>query len=312
MSFRQALKCFISPLLFSALMGGAAEAQWSLLAPGDRAPSPGQNRFYMLVLANPIPGMEADFNDWYSNMMLGDLSQLPGFEGAQRFRIVSDAGLDPRPTVEGYQKGYLTIWDQRGPDNTKINKLMRDSLEGGKISHGAGFDYHGFGTSGVGGTYQALGPRISSGKKAWLPTATDLKTRRRDRYLVMDFSNPEAGKESEFERLMDQHIKDILALPGWMAAQRFKVAPTLSGQAVPSNVLSYLTVWEVEGPSQQAPEDHPARPGQSGKYVNQIQAALSQAMKAGKVKKIPINETTWQFTYWEPITPYITRADYER
>jgi len=302
----------MASVVFSAMAGGVAEAQWSLLAPGDRAPAPGQNLYYMLVLANPIPGMENDFNDWYTNLMLGDLSQVAGFEGAQRFRIVSDAGLNPRPSVAGYEKGYLTIWGQRGPNNFPINKLMVDSLEGGKVSHGAGFDYHGFGTPGVGGSYQAMGPRISSGKKPFMPAATDLKTRRRDRYIVMDLSNPASGKENEFERAMDQHIKDVLALPGWMAAQRFKVVPTFPDEKIDSSVLRYLTVWEVEGTSQQAPEDRPARPGQSGNRVNQIQTALTAAIKNGKVNKLPIDEATWQFTYWEPITPYVTRALYER
>ena len=50
MSCRHTLERIISVVLFSAMMGGTAEAQWSLLAPGDRAPSPGQNRYYMLVL----------------------------------------------------------------------------------------------------------------------------------------------------------------------------------------------------------------------------------------------------------------------
>jgi hypothetical protein len=313
MSCRQALKYLICWVLFSTMAGGVAQAQWSLLAPGNREPSPRQNRYYMLVLANPIPGMENDFNDWYTNMMLGDLTQLPGFVGAQRFRIISDAGLDPRPTVAGYQKGYLTIWDQQGPDNTPIDKLMRDSLEGGKISHGAGFDYRGFGTEGVGGTYQALGPRVSSGKKPWMPASTDLKTRRPNRYIVMDFSNPAAGKEGEFESTMNQHIKDILALPGWMAAQRFKVMPgNARGRGGRSNILQYLTVWEVEGPSPQAPQTDPARPGQSGKYVSRIQTALNEAIKDGKIKQLPIDESSRQFTYWEPITPFITRADYDR
>jgi hypothetical protein len=66
MSFQQALKGFVASILFSALMAGAAEAQWSLLAPGDRAPSRGQSRYAMLVFANPVPGLENDFNDWYT------------------------------------------------------------------------------------------------------------------------------------------------------------------------------------------------------------------------------------------------------
>jgi hypothetical protein len=36
---------------------------------------------------------------------------------------------------------------------------------------------------------------------------------------------------------------------------------------------------------------------------------LNEAVTAGKVKAVPIDETTWEFTYWEPITPYITKQE---
>jgi hypothetical protein len=39
---------------------------------------------------------------------------------------------------------------------------------------------------------------------------------------------------------------------------------------------------------------------------------LDEAAKAGKVKALPIDEATWEFTYWKPITPYITKEDFER
>jgi hypothetical protein len=189
---------------------------------------------------------------------------------------------------------------------------MRDSIAdgtGGKISHGAGFDY--IGRGGRGGTYQAIGPRIASEKTPRMPPVTDVKTRRPDRYIVMDSSNPAAWKEREFEGAMSQHIKDMLALPGWMAAQRFKL-PQRDGACGPPNSLQYLTIWEVEGQPQQAPQNNPARRGQSGKYVNQIQSALNEAVKAGKVKKLPVDEATWEFTYWEPTTPYITKDAFVR
>ena len=60
----------------------------------------------------------------------------------------------------------------------------------------------------------------------------------------------------------------------------------------------FLTIWEVEA--------------QHGQNVSQIQSALNEAVKAGKVKAVPIDETTWEFTYWEPITPYITKEDFVR
>ena len=294
MSLRKAFKGFVAWILFSGLLGGVAEAQWSLLAPGDRTASPGQNRYAMLVFANPVPGLENDFNDWYTTTHMGDLVQLPGWLGAQRFRIISS--VNPRPTKEGYRHGYLIIWDQEGPDYATPQGFMTAAIAGGKSRRGAGFDY--IGGMGGGGTFQVMGPRISSGKTPFMPAATDVKTPRPNRYIVMDFSSPASGKEGEFASAISQHIKDVLLLPGWMAAQRYQLSPPAAGRGGRPNKPQYLIIWEVE-----------ARNGQN---VNQIQSALNEAIKAGKVKAIPLDEATAEFTYWEPMTPYITKEDFVR
>ena len=107
----------------------------------------------MLVLANPVPGLEQEFNDWYTNTHMGDLVQLPGWTGAQRFRIVSS--LNRRPTKEGYRHGYLIVWDQEGADYATPQQLMTAAaIAGGKSRRGAGFDY--MGGMGGGGTFQVI------------------------------------------------------------------------------------------------------------------------------------------------------------
>ena len=272
---------------------GAVRAQWSLLAPGKREAPADQHRYAMLVLANPVPGLEQEFNDWYTNIHMGDLVQLPGWTGAQRFRIVSS--LNPRPTTQGYRHGYLIVWDQEGSDYTTPQGLMTEAIAGGKSRRGAGFDY--IGGMGGGGTFQVIGPRITraDGKRPFLPEVSDNKTTRPDRYLVMDFSNPSPGTESEFEAAVNQRIKDVLTLPGWMAAQRYRLVPPPAGRGGRPNKPRFLTMWETEG-----------------RDVNELQARLNDAAKAGRVKALPIDEATWEFTYWKPITPYITKEDFER
>src|SRR5262245_3304456 len=268
-------------------------AQWSLLAPGPREAPAGQHRYAMLVLANPVPGLEQEFDDWYTNTHMGDLLQLPGWTGAQRFRIVSS--LNPRPTKEGYRHGYLIVWDQEGPDYATPQRLMTDAIAGGKSRRGAGFDY--IGGMGGGGTFQVIGPRITraDGKRPFMPEVSDNKTTRPDRYLVLDFANPLPGKESEFDAAVNQRIKDVLTLPGWMAAQRYALAPPPVGRGGRPNKPQFLTMWETEG-----------------RDVNVLQARLDDAVRAGKVKALPVDEATWEFTYWKPITPYITKEDFER
>jgi hypothetical protein len=272
---------------------GVVHAQWSLLAPGTRAAPAGQHRYAMLVLANPVPGFEQEFNDWYTNTHMGDLLQLPGWTGAQRFRIVSS--LNPRPTKEGYRHGYLIVWDQEGPDYATPQRLMTDAIAGGKSRRGAGFDY--IGGMGGGGTFQVIGPRITraDGKRPFMPEVSDNKTTRPDRYLVMDFANPLPGQESAFDAAMNQRIKEVLTLPGWMAAQRYSLAPPPAGRGGRPNKPRFLTMWETEG-----------------RDVNELQARLDEAAKAGKVTAPPIDVATSEFTYWKPITAYITKEDFER
>jgi hypothetical protein len=40
-----------------------------------------------------------------------------------------------------------------------------------------------------------------------------------------------------------------------------------------------------------------------GRDVNALQAIWDEAVRAGKVKALPVDEATWEFTYWKPITP---------
>jgi hypothetical protein len=65
-----------------------------------------------------------------------------------------------------------------------------------------------------------------------------------------------------------------------------------------SALMSGASDWEVEA--------------QNGQSVSQIQSSLSEAGRAGKVRPVPIDEATWEFTYWEPMTPYITKEDFVR
>jgi hypothetical protein len=261
----------------AGLAAMAAHAQWSILAPGKRDAAPGQHRYAYLVFANPVPGREAEFNDWYTNTHMGDLVQRPGWLGAQRFRIVTS--VDPKPTTAGYSQGYLIIWDQEDADPKLPVQQNRPSPAWGFA-----------GSPSM--TYEIMGPRITrpDGKGPTMPK--DDKTFRPNRYILMDLENPLAGKEVEFNKTVDQSIKDVLALPGWMAAQRFVLSAKQATLAKPR----YLTIWETEGTSAQV-----------------VNATLVQARKSGTVKaNAAADPAGAEIVYWEPITPYITREDFAR
>lgn len=191
-------------LLAAALAGTAAHAQWSIGAPGRREAPAGKHRYVMLVFANPIPGREAEFNDWYTNTHMGDLVQLQGWMGAQRFRLLTN--VQPRLSTAGYGQGYLIVWDLEETDANPALARMTAAIAGGKSRLGAGFNY----TPGAGanGTFETMGPRITRPDKKGptLPDPADNKTPRPNRYVLMDFANPLPGREAEFDKGVNQTI----------------------------------------------------------------------------------------------------------
>ncbi|HYK78129.1 MAG TPA: hypothetical protein VEU95_00790 [Micropepsaceae bacterium] len=283
----------LSAGLFVALMlSTAALAQWSIGQPGTREAPKGQNRYAYLVMSDPLPGKEFEFNDFYQNTHMGDLVQLPGWTGAQRFRLVP---VMPRTTQPLYRRGNLIIWDQEGDDLGKIQSESRAAIAGGKSRLIPGFDYSPDGP--VSTTYQVIGPRVTrpDGRKPFIPDVSDNKTPRPNRYVMLDFVEPVAGvSDADFEAELSRHIRDVLALPGWMAAQRFRHAPTPS-TSPPQRLAftKYLVIWETEGVAAQA-----------------LQDALTAA-KANE-KALPVNSVTAQSSWWVTISPFINKDDFER
>jgi len=291
MSIRRAFAAIVVAATLSLFAGAIANAQWSIGAPGNRQASPGKHRYVMLVFANPIPGKEGEFNDWYTNTHMGDLVQLPGWMGAQRFRIITS--VIPRPSVAGYSHGYLIIWDLEDNEANAALARMTAAIAGGKSRLGAAFNY----TPGAGanGTFETLGPRITrpDGRGPTLTDPSDNKTPRLSRYVLMDFANPLPGREAEFDNGANESIQSVLTLPGWMAAQRFRMVDT---PGRPSAKPKYLTIWETEGTSAQAVHDR-----------------LVKAERTSAVKKnAAMDEAAAEVVYWEPITPYITKDDFMR
>jgi hypothetical protein len=60
----------------------------------------------------------------------------------------------------------------------------------------------------------------------------------------MVFSNPVDGKEDTYVKWYEgQHIHDLLRIPGFVAAQFFKLSDTQSAGTPPQR---YLMIWEIE------------------------------------------------------------------
>ena len=102
--------------------------------------------------------------------------------------------------------------------------------------------------------------------------------------------------DADFEAELARRVRDVLALPGWMAAQRFRHAPTPSTSPPPRLAFTkYLVIWETEGVNAQG-----------------LQDARMAAVKAGQIKPPASNAASAQSSWWVTISPFIDKNDFER
>ena len=288
-------KLFCMSAAIVATLTTGALAQWSIGQRGTREPPQGQNRYVFLVMSDPLPGREFDFNDGYQNMHMGDLVQLPGWTGAQRFRLVPN--VTPRNTQPLYRRGNLIIWDQEGTDLGKLRSDANAAIAGGKSRLIPGFDYGPDGA--VSATYQVIGARMTrrDGRKPFIPDYADNKTPRPNRYIMLDFVEPVAGvSESAFEAALSKRVAEVLVLPGWMAAQPFRFAtPPSSARPTRLTFTKYLVIWET-----------------GGSHAQELQDTLNAATKASEVKALAADPASAQSSWWVTTSPFITKDDFQR
>jgi hypothetical protein len=64
------------------------------------------------------------------------------------------------------------------------------------------------------------------------------------KYTFVVLTNPTSGNETEYNRWYnEQHIPDVLNVPGFVAAQRFRLADSETGDKHPHK---YLALYEIE------------------------------------------------------------------
>jgi hypothetical protein len=64
------------------------------------------------------------------------------------------------------------------------------------------------------------------------------------KHLLLAFTNPVVGREEEFNRWYDErHVPDLLAVPGFVSAQRFSLTDA-TGQGRPG--WTHLALYELD------------------------------------------------------------------
>jgi hypothetical protein len=71
------------------------------------------------------------------------------------------------------------------------------------------------------------------------------------KYVHLVFSDPPAGvTEDEFNEWYDAHVQEILAVDGWVAATRYRIAPEVGADE--SGGYRFLSLYELDVPPEVA------------------------------------------------------------
>ena len=77
-------------------------------------------RHLFVVLTDPFPGKDEEFNDWYTNQHLSDVLKLDAYVSAQRFRYVPQRDDD-----EPYRR-YLAIYETETDDVPETQRRLQE------------------------------------------------------------------------------------------------------------------------------------------------------------------------------------------
>lgn len=91
--------------------------------------------YQLLVLSNPVAGRDEEYNAWYSGRHIHDVTRLPGFVAAQRFRLLEPA-LDG--TASPYR--YAAIYEIETDDLAQALKTLGDSTGTAAVPMSEAFD----------------------------------------------------------------------------------------------------------------------------------------------------------------------------
>lgn len=84
--------------------------------------------FAYVVLSNPMPGREDEYNAWYTDQHLAEVIAVPGFVSAQRFRL-RDTQAEGAP-----QQHYMAIYTMRTDDPEALLERLTALVESGEIA----------------------------------------------------------------------------------------------------------------------------------------------------------------------------------
>jgi hypothetical protein len=83
-------------------------------------------KYKLVVHSAPTEGNEDEYNDWYQNTHLADVTSVPGIVSAQRFKLAAELGA-------GTGHKYLAIYDIETDDLEATLGGITSSSESGNM-----------------------------------------------------------------------------------------------------------------------------------------------------------------------------------
>jgi hypothetical protein len=105
-----------------------------------------------VVLTAPAPGMEDEFNDWYTNQHLSDVLKLEAYKSAQRFRFV------PQSPDDRALRPYMALYETETDDVAETQRRLREVVATPAMPFVQAIDR----SQSIGWYYEAITDRVTS------------------------------------------------------------------------------------------------------------------------------------------------------
>jgi hypothetical protein len=87
----------------------------------------------LLVITNPTPDQEDEFNRWYTEVHLDDVLRVPGFVAAQRFKLSADG-------PKGLSGRYLAVYEMDIDDPQHAFVALAEAVQNGQMPISSAMD----------------------------------------------------------------------------------------------------------------------------------------------------------------------------
>src|SRR5437868_1312179 len=219
-------------LMFPLCIAIVAQLLAGVVAADDSAPRI-ENSWLMLVKTNSTDAArEAQFNDWYDNIDIPDVLEVPGYLRARRGLKVADVEL-PASDLHNDAGRYVALYDIKSQD---IDKTIIDMLMATRKMEMAGRSTD----------LLKVTERVYYRQHAPAYEAPNAKPSDGNEYLLLErvVCCRDQAAQKQFNDWYDNvHVPGLSQAKGFMRATRYELYRVLMVE--PKEVPTYLTVYEM-------------------------------------------------------------------